>query len=209
MDVVKLGENRRDLDECSDEELFTRIQRGERDLFGTLIRRYEAELFGYLRRYVRDAILAEDVFQNTFVQLYLKQSHYEPGKPLRPWIYTIATNQAIDALRRSGREQAVSLDSLATPEADHNPLMENLSDQQPGPLDATVRAERDDLIRESVDRLPEPFRQSLILAYFQGLKYREIADILGVPVGTVKSRVFTAITRLQELLNAAIPPTDA
>lgn len=199
---------RLDLDDCTDEELFTRIQRGEHSLFGSLIRRYEHELFGYLRRYVGDTLLAEDVFQNTFVQLFLKREHYNPSKPLRPWIYTIATNQAIDAMRRAGRDSVVSLDAIGSAASDSDALVNQVRDQQLEPVDAALRAERDELIREGVDRLPEPFRQSLILAYFQGLKYREIAEILGVPVGTVKSRVFTAITRLQESLAEALPPPD-
>src|SRR5437763_5763632 len=87
-----------------------RFSRGETEAFGALVRRYERELYGYLRRYVGDATLAEDVFQNTFLQLYLKSGQYEAGRPVRPWLYTIATHQAIDALRRNNRHQAVSLE---------------------------------------------------------------------------------------------------
>src|SRR2546423_1852809 len=86
------------------------------EAFGFLVRRYERELYGYLRRYLQDATLAEDVFQNTFLQVYIKSGQYEAGRPVRPWLYTIATHQAIDALRRNGRHQAVSLDE--TREAD-------------------------------------------------------------------------------------------
>src|SRR5712692_7198133 len=98
------------LDNCSDEDLLAQFRRGRSEAFGVLVRRYERELYGYLRRYLGDASLAEDVFQNTFLQLFLKSNQYEPGRPVRPWLYTIATNQAIDALRRTGRHQAVSLD---------------------------------------------------------------------------------------------------
>src|SRR3954467_14359447 len=98
------------LTSCTDEELLERFRRGEADLFGVLVRRYERELYGYLRRYLGDAALAEDVFQNTFLQLYVKSGQYEKGRPVRPWLYTIATHQAIDALRRNGRHQAVSLE---------------------------------------------------------------------------------------------------
>ena len=95
---------------CSDEDLLTRFCKGQTEAFGALVRRYERELYGYLRRYLGDASLAEDVFQNTFLQVYVKSGQYEPGRPVRPWLYTIATNQAIDALRRNGRHQALSLD---------------------------------------------------------------------------------------------------
>src|SRR6266550_5427950 len=89
-----------------------RFQAGETPAFGALVRRYERELYGYLRRYLGDGSLAEDVFQNTFLQLHLKSGQYQPGHPVRPWLYTIATHQAIDAMRRNGRHQAVSLDEF-------------------------------------------------------------------------------------------------
>src|SRR5947209_3170635 len=95
---------------CSDEELFARARGGEEPAFAALVRRYERELYGYLRRYLGDATLADDVFQNTFLQVFTKIGKYEAGRPVRPWLYTIATHQAVDALRRNNRRQAVSLD---------------------------------------------------------------------------------------------------
>src|SRR5438067_7094687 len=94
---------------CSDEELLKRFREGETPAFGLLLRRYEGELYGYLRRYLGDSELAEDVFQNTFLQLYTKIHQYETGRPVRPWLYAIATNQAIDALRRQNRHQVLRL----------------------------------------------------------------------------------------------------
>src|SRR5712691_11336379 len=88
--------------------LLDRFRRGQREAFGVLVRRYERELYGYLRRYLGDGNLADDVFQNTFLQLYTKVATYEPGRPVRHWLYTIATHQAIDALRRNGRHQVLS-----------------------------------------------------------------------------------------------------
>src|SRR5687767_10588782 len=85
---------------CSDEDLLGRARHGDSQAFAALVKRYERELYGYLRRYVGDATLADDVFQNTFLQVYLKREQYEAGRPVRPWLYTIATHQAIDALRR-------------------------------------------------------------------------------------------------------------
>src|SRR6516164_2008829 len=108
----------RPLIECSDEELLVSFQRGQREAFGVLVRRYERELYGYLRRYLGDASLADDVFQNTFLQLHTKIGKYEPGRPVRPWLYTIATHQAIDALRRAGRHQALSLEQQREAGAD-------------------------------------------------------------------------------------------
>ena len=186
---------------CSDEELLTRFCKGQAEAFGALVRRYERELYGYVRRYLGDASLAEDVFQNTFLQVYVKSGQYEAGRPVRPWLYTIATNQAIDALRRNGRHQLLSLDQQREELADGelSSLVETLEGGGPSPLDVAQAQERRHKVRASVDRLPEFLRQVLVLAYYQGLKYREIADILGIPVGTVKSRLHAALVKLQEM----------
>ena len=190
---------------CSDEDLLLRFRKGETEMFGVLVKRYERELYGYLRRYLGDASLAEDVFQNTFLQLYTKIKQYESGRPVRPWLYTIATHQAIDALRRNGRHQAVSLDQqrMDAGDGEVQSLMETLEHLGPGPLDRAEEEERRERVRASVEGLPDFLRQVLILAYYQGLKYREIADIVGIPVGTVKSRLHAALVKLQEAWSGA------
>jgi len=192
------------LTSCSDEDLLLRFCRGQTEAFGVLVRRYERELYGYLRRYLGDGNLAEDVFQNTFLQLYLKSGQYEPGRPVRPWLYTIATHQAIDALRRGGRHQAVSLDVQreAGGDGEAQTLMDLLENREPGPLEIAHGQERRQRVRAAVDQLPAFLRQVLVMAYYQGLKYREIADILDIPVGTVKSRLHAALVKLQEAWSA-------
>ena len=189
----------------TDEQLLARLRAGQRDVFGTLVRRYERELFGYLRRYLGDDDLADDVFQNTFVQVYLKAGQYEPGRPVRPWLYAIATNQAIDALRRRNRRADQRADAVATPDEDGQPrpLFELLPAPGDGPPESADRAEQRELVRAAVDRLPDLLRQVVLLAYFQGLKYRDAADVLGIPVGTVKSRLHAALARLTEEWHAA------
>jgi RNA polymerase sigma-70 factor (ECF subfamily) len=185
---------------CSDEELLLRFRKGEREAFGQLVRRYERELYGYLRRYLGDANLADDVFQNTFLQLYTKIGQYEAGRPVRPWLYTIATHQAIDALRRNSRHQALSLDQERDEirDGDVHSLLSLLESRLGSPVDHVQDLERRQQVRASVERLPEFLRQVVILAYYQGLKYREIADIVGIPVGTVKSRLHAALVKLHE-----------
>jgi RNA polymerase sigma-70 factor (ECF subfamily) len=180
--------------------LLALFRRGQREAFGVLVRRYERELYGYLRRYLGDASLADDVFQNTFLQLYTKIATYEPGRPVRPWLYTIATHQAIDALRRNGRHQALSLDQYHDEPDGGDPqsLTAALESPTPNPLDLAQGEERRRHVRATVDRLPDFLRQVVLLAYYQGLKYREVADILGIPVGTVKSRLHAALQKLQE-----------
>jgi RNA polymerase sigma-70 factor, ECF subfamily len=185
---------------CSDEELLGRVRQGERDAFGVLVRRYERELYGYLRRYVGDATLAEDIFQNTFVQVFVKIASYEPGRPVRPWLYTIATNQAVDAMRRNRRHQAVRLNHgrIAGSVADPDDLLGSLESTAVSPMDAMQEEERRLMVRAAVDQLPEFLRQVVLLGFYQGLKYREMAEILDIPLGTVKSRLHTALARLQE-----------
>src|SRR5207237_10629051 len=157
---------------ATDEELVACFRKGQREAFEVLVRRYERELFGYLRRYLGDSDLADDVFQNTFLQVYTKIGHYEAGRPVRPWLYTIATHQAIDALGRQGRHQAISLDQSREelPNGEVRSLIELLESRGPGPAEQIQGDERRDLVRASVDRLPDFLRQVVVLAYYQGLK---------------------------------------
>lgn len=185
----------------TDEELLTRFRRGQRDAFGDLVHRYEGELFGYLRRYLSDPELAADVFQNTFLLVFTKAHQFEPGRAFRPWLYAIATNQAIDAMRRAGRKQAVRLDDAAraADQDDAPQLSQYLQTDEPGPLEQLEDSERRLLVRESVDRLPDFLKQVILLTFFQGLKQSEIGEALGIPVGTVKSRTHTALARLLQM----------
>lgn len=193
-----------DLSRLPDEELLRRYRDGESGAFEFLVRRYERELYGYLCRYLGDRSLAEDVFQNTFLQVHAKSHQFEEGRPFRPWLYTIATRQAIDAMRRSGRTAAASLDQQrAEPDGSQRPVGDILEASGPGPLDEAVGSEQRQRIRQTVDQLPDLLRQVILLAYYQGLKYREIADILDIPVGTVKSRLHAALAKLQQAWGAA------
>lgn len=189
----------------SDEELLTAFRQGRRDAFGALVRRYERELYGYLRRYLGDDHLADDVFQNTFLQVYIKADQYETGRPVRPWLYTIATHQAVDAMRRHGRHPAVSLDQTVreTGEGEVRSLLELLEAGGGGPVDQAQGEERRLIVRAAVEQLPDFLRQVVVLAYYQGLKYRDIADVLEIPVGTVKSRLHAALVRLHEAWSGA------
>ena len=182
----------------------SRFQAGDTAAFSALVRRYERELYGYLRRYVGDDSLAEDVFQNAFLQVYLKAGQYEAGRRVRPWLYTIATHQAVDALRRHGRHQAVSLELAreTTPDGEADSLAANLEGRDPGPFESASDREQAERVRAAVARLPDFLRQALLLAYYQGLKYREVAEALDIPVGTVKSRLHAALVKLHELMAA-------
>jgi RNA polymerase sigma-70 factor (ECF subfamily) len=192
--------------EAADEELLRRYcQRGDRQAFTALVHRYERELYSYLRRYLGDGTMAEDAFQATFLQVHLKCDQFEEGRKFRPWLYTIATNQAIDAQRRNKRHRLVSLDRRNTHENedDLGTLIELLVSKETGPVAQLESEERQAWVRKAIQELPEPLFNAVNLIYYQGLKYREAAEILDVPVGTVKSRLHTAILKLNEAWNGA------
>lgn len=186
----------------SDEELLARYRddRHPEDL-AELFRRHAAGLGRYLTRYLGDATLAEDVLQDTFLRVHAKAGLYRDGWPVRPWLYAVAVHQAVDALRRSRRHSTVGAGWAPSRDeaVDATRLIENLAGDDPGPLDALQERERQCWVRESMGRLPEPLRQVLALAYDRDLSYAEIAGLLGIPIGTVKSRLHAAVARLRAM----------
>lgn len=190
----------------SDEELLVHYREtDDRRAFEELVHRYERELFSYLRRYLGDEGQAEDAFQSAFLQVHLKAKQFEAERKFRPWLYTIATHQAIDAQRRNKRHRLVSLDRRNTAEGEEGvgALMDLLETKGQGPAAEFEAGERGRWVRRAVDALPDPLKAAVTLIYYQGLKYREAADVLGVPVGTVKSRLHTAVLKLNEAWNNA------
>lgn len=181
--------------------------RAERDggVFEELVERYERELFGYLRHYLGNAEMAEDVFQQTFLQVHLKCQQFEPGRKVRPWLYTIATHQAIDYRRRNRRHRMSSLSPTAEPSAvdEAHAVAELLGGSERGPADNAESAEQHLALRQAVEALTETSRQVVALVYFEGLKYGEAARVLSIPVGTVKSRLHAAMLKLTHTLFSA------
>ncbi len=194
----------------SDEDLLLGYRsRGDRQAFEELVHRYERELFNYLRRYLGDAEMAEDAFQATFLQVHLKCERFEPGRKVRPWLYTVATNQAIDAQRRERRHRMVSLDRrYAGRQGDQGAgsLAELLDAEEPCPTDLLESAEQARHVRRAIRELPESLREVLLLVYYQGLKYREAAEVLSIPVGTVKSRLHAAVRKLDLAIDQTYSP---
>lgn len=188
----------------TDEQLLARLRKGDREVFGPLVRRYERELYGYLRRYLGDDDLADDVFQTTFLAVFRKIKQYEPGRPAKPWLYAIATNQAIDALRKRNRQADRRTDAVTTTDEDGEPrpLFELLPSSGAAPPEYAESGEERERVRLCVSRLPDLLREVILLAYFQGMKYKDIADALEIPLGTVKSRLHAALVKLTEEWNA-------
>jgi len=191
----------------SDEELLARFRStGDRELFGLLVKRYEREVFGYLKRYLGDQQLAEDAFQAAFVAVFRKADQFEPGRAFRPWLYTIATNKAIDAQRAQKRSRLRSLDSdfsgnskAANSSGRSASMLEQLVDQSADVQGDSARSETRQEVREALDELNDTSKQVIQLVYFQGMKYSEAAEALDIPIGTVRSRLHMAIRKLQEV----------
>jgi RNA polymerase sigma-70 factor (ECF subfamily) len=180
--------------ERTDEALLLEYrERGDCRAFEQLVHRYQRELYNYLRHYLGDAHMAEDAFQTTFLQVHLKCSQFEPGRKVRPWLYTVATHQAIDAQRRNRRHRMTSLDRrLGTDSQDHvAALVELLEGSDVEPHEQLESAERRRAVRRAVA---------------QGLKYREAAEVLSIPVGTVKSRLHAAVHKLNLALTTTHLP---
>jgi RNA polymerase sigma-70 factor (ECF subfamily) len=165
-------------------------------------RRHINVSIAYLRHYLGNAEMAEDVFQQTFLQVHLKCDQFEPGRKVRPWLYTIATNQAIDCRRRNRRHHMSSLSPAAYPNTaeETTGLTELLGGAETGPADNAMLAEQSRVLRQAVEALAEASRQVVTLVYFQGLKYGEAAQVLSIPVGTVKSRLHAAMVTLSRRL---------
>ncbi|MDR2641188.1 MAG: RNA polymerase sigma factor [Planctomycetaceae bacterium] len=201
-DATKITE---DYANYSDETLLLEFRETrQRELFEELVRRYERELFNYIRNYVGDLGSTEDVFQLTFLQVYLKCDQFESGRKFRPWLYAIATNKSIDLLRVRRRIRKrfrlISIDDSGNDENGMT-ISDTVESNLPDPLSDTINDEEACRVREAMQRLPENLRQTLYLVYFQGLPYREAAEVLGIPFGTIKSRLNQAINKLNSLLN--------
>ena len=187
-----------DVDRMTDEELLLEYRlSGGPGVFEALVKRYERELYNYLRRFLGSSVLAEDAFQATFMQVHLKCELFDEQRKVRPWLYTVATNQAIDIQRRNRRHRLVSLDRPNRIQHEElGSLIDLLGSRELGPSDRLDQSEKRQWVREAVAALPEQLGSAVRLIYFRGMKYREAADELSVPVGTVKSRLHSAVKRL-------------
>ncbi len=205
----KNGTTLAELQQLSDEQLLHEYRASEDStVFTELVSRYQRELYNYLRRFLGDAVLAEDVFQTTFLQVHVKRELFESGRKFRPWLYTIATNQAIDAQRRNRRHRRLSLDQAHRSNGEELPaLMEVVATGGAGPAEEAEFGERAQWVREAVDKLPDPLQNAVRLVYFRGMKYRDAAKVMSVPVGTVKSRLHSAIQRLGQSWRDVQPET--
>ena len=190
--------------ESTDEQLFHRFRSGDAEAYEALVHRYERPLFGYLHRYLRSAELAEDVFQATFLRIYLKGEGFQEGREFRPWLYAIATHKAIDVQRHERRHRHVEHSRCQAALEGHSPLDHVVSrggtpDEQVGDREEGRR------MHAAVEKLSDVQRRAVQLVYEQGLAYRDAAALMGVPVGTVKSRLHSALMTLAKVWGIHLP----
>jgi RNA polymerase sigma-70 factor (ECF subfamily) len=180
--------------QISDTELLRRHLAGEESAFAALVRRYERELYNFLARFTGDSTLAEDLFQETFLQLHVSAATFDQAKRLKPWLFTIAANKARDAMRSRSRRSAAPLDATVSGTTDDRTTYADLMPSNvPAPQESLLNLEDRQAVESIVNQMPEHLRTVLVLSYFSDLPYKEIADILGVPLGTVKSRLHAAV----------------
>ncbi len=186
-----------------DVQLMKRYAAGDEAAFQEIVNQYKDGLYAFLRRFLSDRNLVEDVFQETFLQLYVSRDTFDQSKPLRPWLFTIAANKAKDALRRSQRIDATNLGSMFdSDEHSLDDVLNTLDHDEQMPYDDLIREETATAVKRVIARMPAKLREILILAYFHKFSYAEIGGMLRIPVGTVKSRLHTAVGRFAEDWNA-------
>jgi RNA polymerase sigma-70 factor (ECF subfamily) len=188
----------------NDVQLLKRYAAGDEGAFQELVSQYKDSVYAFLRRFLNDRDLVDDVFQDTFTQLYVSRDTFDQSKPLRPWLFTIAANKAKDALRRRQRVEFTNLGSMFdSDEHSIDDALNTLDHDDRMPYDDLIRAETAAQVKRVIARMPARLREILLLGYFQKFSYAEIGGILGIPVGTVKSRLHTAVTRFAEDWNMA------
>ncbi|MBN1916390.1 MAG: sigma-70 family RNA polymerase sigma factor [Verrucomicrobia bacterium] len=185
----------------SDEELIAGCHQGDTASFDQLFERYRSRVFTFVWRYVRDRETAEDIFQETFVRVFARAGTYRKRAKVSTWIYTIAANLCRDELRRRRRRPLVSLDGPLPGDEPGQVWMQIVSAPDAptdSPRQAAQDAEHRTALWRAVDGLPSELRVTLELQALHGLKYREVAEVLGIPLGTVQSRIHNAIKLLRK-----------
>jgi RNA polymerase sigma-70 factor (ECF subfamily) len=185
----------------TDQEVVLQARAGREAAYRELIRRYERPVFALLFRMVRDRELAEDLAQETFIKALNAIESYRPEFKFSSWIFKIANNAAIDHLRRRELD-TLSLDGsphAETPEAMQATALQ-IGGRQESPLDAVEARELGGMIEQAIGRLRPEYRSCILLRHVEGRAYEEIAEILNLPLGTVKTYIHRARNELRQAL---------
>jgi RNA polymerase sigma-70 factor (ECF subfamily) len=186
------------VDDVSDEGLLLAYRDGDSVAFKTLFGRYRGPLFNFLLRRVRDRGRAEELYQDVWTKVIEQCGEFRGDSKFSTWLYTIARNRCVDHARRMKFRSHAPLDVLGR-DSDQ-PLMERVSNPGPSTEELAAGGTLKERIARAVEELPEEQREVFLLRQLQGLGFREIAEVVDVPVNTVKSRMRYALERLQQQL---------
>lgn len=169
-----------DMDSETDEACAALAQKGDRNAFGILVERYHQKLHRYGKRFLSEQEDVEDIVQDVFVSVYMNIQSFNLSRRFSPWIYRIAHNAFVDSLKKRSRSPFIAMDFDAL-------LSHDLGDE-------SVENEREKkemraMIDKGLDRLSPKYREALILYYLEELSYKEISDILRIPIGTAGARI--------------------
>jgi len=197
------------LKKSTDGELLDRYTDGEEAAFREIVNRYKNGLYAFLRLFLNRHELVEDVFQETFLQLFTSRESFDRNRPLRPWLFTIAANKAKDALRKWQRTNAIPIGTMGDSEdLSFDDILNTVTSDGTMPYEELQKSETSLRVRQIIADMPENLREILILAYFNRFSYKQMAKILSIPIGTVKSRLHTAVGRFAKEWKASIGSTE-
>ncbi len=196
-------------DARSDESLLSDHLAGDAGALELLINRYRGELHGFLTRFLASATAADDVFQETFLQVHLAAASFDVERSFKPWLFTIAANKARDFHRKRKRRQMASLDAPVSAGDDRATLEDMVAGDLPLPEVRSIEADQRREVKAALDTMPEGQREIILLAYFQKLSYQQIAEMLSIPLGTVKSRMHAAVALFSQRWGDAHDETGA
>jgi len=186
----------------SDDALVERALKGDMSAFSRLYDRYEKPLFNFICQYVGDYEAAQDVFQETFIRAYRKLQRYQLGTNFSAWLHRIAINQSKDEFKRRRRRPISSI--TQSEGGEETDLLATISDESLTPEELLTRKEQAGRVRRALTRLTKDHMQVILLYVFQGMAYKDIAETLGIPIGTVKSRMHYAIKELGKVLDGRL-----
>ena len=184
----------------SDESLMLRYRDGDVRAFELLVTRHRKALFNFILRFVRDTAAAEDVTQETFLRLVKGADAYERQAKFTTWLYTIARNLCVDAARRGKHRKAASLDAPLSDEDGAASLLDLVPDTGAGVDRQAQSRELAVRLRQAIEALPDEQREIFLLREVADLQFNEIANVIGCPENTVKSRMRYALEKLREAL---------
>ena len=188
---------------ASDEELVRRVLTGEEALFEELVRRHQRQIVNFIYRMVGDFDLALDMSQDVFIRVYQALNRFDPQYRFTTWIYRIASNCAIDRLRRH-HPPMVSLDA-PQPSLERVRRLQIASERQ-NPAESFASRELMRRLESAIEQLPAGYRRLILLRHVSSLSYEQIAQVSGLPLGTVKNRIFRARAILRRLIDRPEPP---